>query len=150
MSGFSESIKREIGNIQKLILPLAKKTSKYMLLTFPLIGIAVINLLFLLFFTSKENDVYMMMIIYAIIGAVGFALLKETKINKKEIQNIGVKYIEDRIKKSGVLTDDRKNKYIHLVKESPVMAMEHFVKFLQEEERVKKISFYNGHEINNI
>jgi hypothetical protein len=150
MNGFSESIKKEIENIQKLIFPLAKKTSKYMLWTFPLIGIAVINLVFLLFFSTKENDVYMMMIIYAIIGSVGFALLKETKINKKEIQNIGVKYIKERINKSGVLTDERKNKYIHLVNESPVMAMEHFVKFLQEEERVKKVSFYNGHEINNV
>jgi hypothetical protein len=150
MGSFSESIKKEIENIQKLIFPLAKKTSKYMLWTFPLIGIAVLNLIYLLFFSPKENDVYVMMFIYAMLGAIGFALLKETKINKKEIQNIGVTYITDRINKSSVLTDGRKNKYIQLVSESPVTAMEHFVKFLQEEERVKKLSFFNSQNIKNL
>lgn len=143
LNSFPDNIKKELEQIQKLILPLAKKTSKYMFWTFPLIAIAVINLIYLLFFTTGGEDFYIPMIIYAVIGAFGFALLKESKLNKKEIEQIGVKYIVDRMKKSRFVTSERKNHYIHLVKEKPVMAMENFIKFLQEEDRLKRLTTDN-------
>ncbi|AWI13366.1 YwnF family protein [Caldifermentibacillus hisashii] len=140
MNSFPENIKKEIEQIQKLILPLARKTSKYMFWTFPLIGIAMINLIYLLFFTTRDGDFYIPVIIYAVIGAFGFALLRETKLTKKEIERIGVRYIIERMKKSRYLTSERKNQYIHLVNEKPVMAMENFIKFLQEEDRLKRLT----------
>lgn len=143
MNSFPENIKKEIEQIQKLILPLAKKTSKYMFWTFPLIGIAVINLIVLLFFTPKDSNVYILLFVFAIIGAVGFALLKEAKINRKEIRNIGLRYIIERINKSSIMTDERKKHYIRIVNDKPILAMEHFVKFLQEEDRMKRMRYFN-------
>lgn len=135
---FPESIKREIENIQKLILPLARKTSKYVFWTFPLIGVAVLNLIFLLFFSSEGNN-YMLMFIYAVIGAIGFALWKEAKLNRQEIQNIGVQYMNERIKKSVYVMEDKKKQYIHLINEKPAQAMEFFIRFLQEEDRLRRL-----------
>ncbi|MCU9612861.1 YwnF family protein [Caldibacillus lycopersici] len=133
---FPESIKKELEAIQRLILPLAKKTSKYMFWTFPLIGISIFNIIYLLFFTERATNIYVMLVIYAIIGAIGLSLLKETKLNKKEIEKIGIRYIVGRIKKSRFVPEDRKNQYIHKIKITPMVAMEQFVKFLQEEERL--------------
>lgn len=143
MNSFPENIKKEIEQIQKLILPLAKKTSKYMFWTFPLIGIAILNLIMLLFFTPKDTDVYIMLFIFAIVGAFGFALLKEAKINRKEIQNIGLRYIKDRINKSTIMTEERKKHYLRIVSDKPVAAMENFVKFLQEEDRIKRMRYFS-------
>lgn len=139
-NSFPENIRKEIEAIQKLILPLAQKTSKYMFWTFPLIAISVLNLFYLLFVAQGGNEIYVPLFIYAVIGALGLALRKETKLNKKEIERIGMMYITERIKKSNILTEDRKSHYIHAVKKYPIAAMEQFVKFLQEEERMGRWS----------
>lgn len=145
MGKFPENIKKEIEAIQRLILPLARKTSKYMFWTYPLIGISIFNLIYLLFFSTRTTDIYVMLVIYALIGAVGVALLKETKLNKKEIERIGQKYIVDRIKKSRFVPDDRKKHYISAVHKQPVLAMENFVKFLQEEDNLtRKFNHFDG------
>ena len=145
-NSFPENIQKELEHIQKLIMPLAKKTSRYLFLTYPLIGIAVLNLVILLFFSPRENHIYPMLFVYAVIGAIGLALLKETRINKKEIQKIGILYIIDRIKKSGFVTEEKKVRYIRLVSERPVLAMENFVKFLQEEDRMKRLAAFSPEE----
>ncbi|WP_368976776.1 DUF5392 family protein [Caldifermentibacillus hisashii] len=41
---------------------------------------------------------------------------------------------------SFLLSKSGKNQYIHLVNEKPVMAMENFIKFLQEEDRLKRLT----------
>lgn len=146
-NSFPENIKKEIDAINKLVMPLAKKTSKYMFWTFPLIGVSIINIIYLLFMEDRGNDLYVMLFIYALMGAVGLALLKETKINKKEIERIGLRYILERIRRSSIISDDRKNYYIHSVKEEPVHAMENFVKFLQEEERMNRWKNYQRTEM---
>ncbi|WAA09923.1 YwnF family protein [Fervidibacillus albus] len=136
MNSFPDNIKKELEAIQRLIMPIAKKTSKYMIWTFPLIGISVLNIAYLLFFTPWDSNMYIYLGIYATLGALGFALLKETRLNKKEIEQIGVKYMIERIKKSRFVSDERKRQYIQMVKQKPVSAMENFVKFLQEEDRI--------------
>ena len=139
---FPENIKKELDQIQELIMPLAKKTSKYMFWTFPLIGVALINLVYLLFFSNQTDGMYRSLGEYSLIGAIGLALLKETRLNKKEIERIGVRYIIDRMKKSRYVTTERKNQYIRRVRQNPVRAMDHFIRFLQEEERLKRLSMY--------
>ena len=84
-----------------------------------------------------------LLFVFAIVGAVGFALLKEAKINRKEIRNIGLRYIIERINKSSIMTDERKKHYIRIVNDKPILAMEHFVKFLQEEDRMKRMRYFN-------
>ncbi|WAA11924.1 YwnF family protein [Fervidibacillus halotolerans] len=136
MNSFPDNIKKELEAIQKLIMPIAKKTSKYMIWTFPLIGISIFNIVYLLFFTPRDTGMYIYLAIYAVVGALGFALLKETRLYKKEIEQIGVKYIIERIKKSRLVSEERKHQYIQIVRQQPVKAMENFVKFLQEEDRI--------------
>ena len=81
----------------------------------------------------------MLMFIYAVIGAIGFALWKEAKLNRQEIQNIGVQYMNERIKKSVYVMEDKKKQYIHLINEKPAQAMEFFIRFLQEEDRLRRL-----------
>lgn len=138
MNSFPENIKKEIEQIQKLIFPLARKTSKYMFWTFPLIGISFLNIMYLLFFTTNGSENHLLLFIYAILGALGLALLKETKINKKEIEKIGMRYMIERITKSKYVSEERKKHYIRTIKEKPVAAMESFVRFLHEEDRIEK------------
>ncbi|WP_062354467.1 DUF5392 family protein [Bacillus kwashiorkori] len=138
-NSFPENIRKELETIQKLIFPLVRKTSRYMFWTFPLIGISVINLFYLLFIAKFNlSEMYVILIVYAILGSIGMALWKETRLNKKEIQNIGLRYIIERIKKSIHLSDERKGEYIRIVNEQPINAMESFVRFLQEEDRIGK------------
>jgi len=139
-NSFPEYIKKEIEAIQNLILPVARKTSKYMLWTFPLLTISLVNLVYLLAFTPKTEDTVGSLVLFAILGALGMALWKETKLNKKEIEKIGLVYIVDRIQKSRVVSEDRKNYYLKKVKEQPVEAMTNFIKFLQEENRTTRTS----------
>jgi hypothetical protein len=139
-NSFPENIRKEIEQIQKLISPLARKTSKYMFWTYPLIGIALINLGYLLFFATRGDNFYIPLIIYAAIGAFGLALRRESKLNKKEIERIGVRYIIERMKKSRYVTNERKNQYIQIVNEKPILAMENFIKFLQEEDRLRRLT----------
>lgn len=137
-NNLSEHIKKELEAIQKLILPLAKKTSKYMFWTYPLIGISLINIVYLLFFAPEFMDNKFLLILYSILGALGLALYKEIRLNKKEIQKIGTQYIIERMKKSRFVGEDRKTYYIRTVEKLPVQALDFFIRFLQEEERNKR------------
>jgi|GEM_PF-578305 len=148
-NSFPENIKKELDAINKLVMPLAKKTTRYMFWTFPLIGVSVINTIYLLFMGTKGTEMYVLLFIYALLGSIGLALLKETKINKKEIERIGVRYILERIRRSSIISDERKNYYIYSVKEQPLHAMENFVKFLQEEDRMNRWKNYERKEEKN-
>ena len=148
-NSFPENIKKELDAINKLVMPLAKKTTRYMFWTFPLIGVSVINTIYLLFMGTKGTEMYVLLFIYALLGSIGLALLKETKINKKEIERIGVRYILERIRRSSIISDERKNYYIYSVKEQPLHAMENFVKFLQEEDRMNRWKNYERKDEKN-
>ncbi|MES9739091.1 DUF5392 family protein, partial [Peribacillus frigoritolerans] len=75
-----------------------------------------------------------------LVGAVGFALLKENKHNQREIVKMSQKYMLERIKKSNYLTDARKNNYFKRVNEQPLTAMNVFFEFLAEEQQWKNKS----------
>ena len=133
----SDHIRKEIEAIQRLILPLARKTSRYMFWTVPLIGISVVNLIYLLFFAPEFLDTRFLIVLYAFLGALGLALYREIKLNKREMEKISVEYMINRVKQSPFLGDDRKSYYIRLVEKLPVEAWDYFIRFLQEEERNK-------------
>ncbi len=136
-NNMSEHVRKEIEAIQRLILPLARKSSRYMFWTVPLIGISVVNLIYLLFFAPEFMDRRFPVILYAFLGALGMALYREIKLNKREMEKISVQYMINRVKQSSFLGDDRKKYYIHLVEKMPVEAWDYFIRFLQEEERNK-------------
>jgi uncharacterized protein (DUF927 family) len=125
------NIKREIEQLQKILSPLMKKISKYAFWTMPLMGISIMNLVYLLFFGQVTRESIPAVIIFAVIGALGFALFKEVKLQQKELQKLSSIYIIERINKSEIATDNQKKEYISLIKEQPESkAMSHFINFL--------------------
>lgn len=136
-------MQNEVKKIQLKLNPLLKKSMKYGFFSTIMIAFSLINLFFLLF----NNDSYpiskIALCIYALVGAIGFALKKENKHNKKEIVKMSQKYVLERMKKSGYLTDARKNNYYQKVNEHPLLTMNVFIEFLAEEEQKKNDSSGN-------
>ena len=140
MQDVPNHIKRELEKLQEAVAPLLKKVSKYTLWTFPLIGVSIFNLFFLIFFTPINEQTIPTIFIFAILGAVGMALLKEVKIQRQEIQKLSEKYIIERMKSSEIATDHHKREYLNLIKNQPIAkTMNHFIQFLMEEENRKKM-----------
>ncbi len=136
-------IAKELEQLHEKIGPIMVKTSKYMFWSFPLITISLINLSFLLFFMPFTNEAIPSLVIYALIGAIGFALSKEARHKKKEIETISSTYIIERIKKSDVLTEGRQQDYITRLKSQPKLALQHFIEFLNEEKQKENRSLYS-------
>ncbi|MGG7618422.1 DUF5392 family protein [Bacillus coreaensis] len=131
-------IKREIELMQEKLSPLMKKVSRYALWTMPLIWVSLFNLGYTLFFGEITQETIPTILIYAIIGALGFALFRELRFHQKEIQKQSSAYIIDRINNSEVATDYHKKEYITLIKEQPnAHAINHFIQFLMEENQRK-------------
>lgn len=120
----------EIEQLQLKLSPLLKKNMKYGFFSTVMIGFSIINLFFLLFKNDSLPISKIALGIYALVGAVGFALLKENKHNQREIVKMSQKYMLERIKKSNYLTDARKNNYFKRVNEHPLTAMNVFLSFL--------------------
>ncbi|KWW11272.1 hypothetical protein AS888_01695 [Peribacillus simplex] len=133
----------EIEQLQAKLSPLLKKNMKYGFLSTVMIGFSVINLFFLLFKNESLSTSNIALGIYALIGAVGFALLKENKHNQKEIARMSRNYMLERIKKSSYVTDARKSNYYKKMNEQPLYAMNVFFEFLAEEQQRKDQSFHN-------
>lgn len=127
----------EIEQLQLKLSPLLKKNMKYGFFSTVMIGFSIINLFFLLFKNDSLPVSKIALGIYALVGAVGFALLKENKHNQREIVKMSQKYMLERIKKSNYLTDARKNNYFKRVNEHPLTAMNVFFDFLAEEQQWK-------------
>ncbi|MBC5635387.1 YwnF family protein [Ornithinibacillus sp. BX22] len=128
-------IKKEVDKLNETISPFIKKVSKYSFWAFPLIVFSLINLFFLLV-VMPETRTTVSLILYAVMGAFGFALSKEAKHQRKEILKVSEDYIIKRINKSDVIASAVKDRYIRRVKEQPAFAMNHFIKFLEEENRL--------------
>ena len=124
-----------MAQLQSTLSPLLKKNMKYRLLSTVMIGFSIINLFFLLFKGESLPISKIALGIYALVGAVGFALLKENKHNQKEIVKMSQKYMLERMKKSNYLTDARKSNYYKRVNDQPLFAMNVFFEFLSEEQQ---------------
>ncbi|MET3696869.1 hypothetical protein SAMN05877753_101556 [Bacillus oleivorans] len=135
MTNLPPFIKREIEQLEKIVSPLAKKVSKYALFSFPLITVSLFNLFFLLFYIPNSQNMIFSIVLYAVLGALGFALLKEVRAQKKEIQKMSTDYIIDRINKSDITSDSRKQEYIKRIQQQPLVTINHFVEFLVEEDQ---------------
>ncbi|MEN2766992.1 DUF5392 family protein [Ornithinibacillus xuwenensis] len=127
-------VKKEVDSLNETLSPFIKKVSKYSFWAFPFITLSLINLFFMLV-VMPETRTTISLIIYAVLGAFGFALSKEAKFQRKEILKVSESFIVKRIKKSNVVTDTIKERYIKSIKEQPALAMNNFIRFLEEENR---------------
>jgi len=133
-------VKKEIEKLQELLNPIMKKVAKYTMWTIPLVVFSIFNLLRLTYFGALNQDNLGMILFFAFIGAIGMALYKEVRIQRREIKKLSATFIIERIKKSEVATESNKNKYINLVKDQPIGKMfNHFIMFLNEEENRRRL-----------
>lgn len=135
MTDMPSFVRKEVDKLNETISPFIKKVSKYSFWAFPLIAFSLINL-FISLFVMPETKTTVSLIIYAVMGAIGFALSKEAKYQRKEIVKVSEAFIIKRIKKSSVVEDSIKDRYIQQVKQQPMFAINHFIRFLEEENRV--------------
>ncbi|MFC4401878.1 DUF5392 family protein [Gracilibacillus xinjiangensis] len=133
-------IKKELENLFAKIGPLMKKNTKYMMFATPLIAISFFNLIFFLFFGGFQNDMLAALFIYALMASVGLALFKESKRIKKQIKELEMEHIVNRIEKSDFINDYKKKDYISLIKNQPRMGIQTFMNFLTEENERKRMT----------
>ncbi|MBN6886284.1 uncharacterized protein DUF5392 [Cytobacillus horneckiae] len=128
-------VQKEMEKLNEKISPFMKKASRYALFSFPLIVFSIMNLVILIFAVPYDENMWITVGIYAVLGAVGMALSKESKIRRKEIEKMSMDYIIERINKSEHASEQMKTKYVTLIKEKPITALAQFTAFLQEERR---------------
>jgi hypothetical protein len=129
-------VKREIEQLEEKVSPFTKKAARYIFWSTPLIILSLINLMTLFFAMPDQETSPLAILMYAIMGALGFALSKEGKHQQQEIQKISTGYIKERINKSQWASDDLKSRYQALINEQPRKAIPYFIQFLKEEKRV--------------
>ncbi|MDF2035894.1 DUF5392 family protein [Cytobacillus oceanisediminis] len=128
-------VKRELEQLEEKVSPIMKKASRYIFWSTPLIILSLINLMTLIFTVQDEKTSPLTILIYAIIGALGFALSKEGKHLQLEIQKLSSQYIKERITKSQWASEPNKTRYQALINENPRKAVPYFIQFLKEEKR---------------
>src|SRR5699024_3857623 len=102
----------------------------------------IINLFFMLIITGYNQDMMIALGVYALLGAIGAALYKESRHVNKEIWQIGLDHIIQRIKYSQHVNDYTKDKYVNNIKAKPKFGLHTFCNFLSEEQRRKKMMEY--------
>lgn len=132
-------IQKELEMITKHVKPLVKKSSTYSLFSIPLILFSVTNLIILFVNNGFTRDMWPMLLVFSVLAAIGMALSKESKSLQKEIQQKSNHYIIERIKKSGSVPDFKKKAFVNLIKKQPVLGFNTFIKFLEEEKRLKDV-----------
>lgn len=135
LSDMPNFVKREIKKLEETISPIMKRAFRYAIWSFPLILTSIANLIFILFVSSGRQNSLPSILIFAVLGSLGLALSREAKLKQKEAQNLSVNFIIERIKRSEITSERFKSEYIDLVKGQPLLAINHFIKFLEEEER---------------
>ncbi|MFN2744567.1 YwnF family protein [Bacillus sp. z60-18] len=127
-------MKEELDNLKRVAAPILKKRLVFLFVAIPLLLASLIYLSTFWGQVSFGTESYIKIGIAAIGAAFGMALLKESSHQKRNVQETVMTYILDRMQKSEVLPDDRKNRYVRAVKEEPFTVMRSFLEFLNEEE----------------
>ncbi|GAB4073848.1 hypothetical protein GCM10028778_13510 [Barrientosiimonas marina] len=131
-------IEKELEAIDELVKPQLNKSTKYMMIAIPFLIISIINLFIMLVITGYQSDMLLSLGIYALLGAIGAALFKESRHVNKEIRQIGMDHIIQRIKSSELVNDYMKDQYINEIKAKPRSSLQTFFNFLSDEHQRQK------------
>ncbi|MFA9559540.1 DUF5392 family protein [Evansella sp. AB-rgal1] len=134
----SNYVKSQLEEMHSEIAPLTKKSMIFTFIAIPLLFSSIFNLYFLITYAPSNAEIGMMVLIFCVTGAVGMAFFKESKYYNKEIHNTSFEYIEKRIKKSEVINDYSKEKYLDQLHSEPYKSVAIFLEFLQQEENTNK------------
>ncbi|GEL08001.1 DUF5392 family protein [Salisediminibacterium halotolerans] len=136
---FSAYVKHEVDALQKMLAPKMKKSLLYGAIAIPLIISSVFNLYFLLVHVPSGAEMVWFLLLFAVLGAVGMALFKESKFLTNDMRSESYVYMQERVKNSSLLNQELIDRYIHDLQSEPKKAMDTFIMFLEHEERVKRL-----------
>ncbi|WP_102028455.1 DUF5392 family protein [Salirhabdus sp. Marseille-P4669] len=131
-------VKKEMEIIMGVLKPYMKKFSKYRIFAIPLMVFPIMNLFLLLLSGGWYLDAIPTLAIYALMGAIGIALFKESKHVQKEMESISTERMIERINRSELLNDFTKKEYINTIKMQPKLGFQAFLQFLTEEHERKQ------------
>ncbi len=140
MNDMPQFVIKEIEKLEDALQPVKKKAARYSFWSFPLIALSVFNLSVQLF--TMPDIRISGVILYSLIGAMGMALSKEGKYQRKEMIKQSTDYMVERINKSDAVPESIKERYANLVQSRPIQSVGYFVKFLEEENRLERVSYY--------
>ncbi|SDB86620.1 hypothetical protein SAMN05421734_1022 [Pelagirhabdus alkalitolerans] len=126
-------IKKEMDAISEKIRPIMKKVSTYYMFGFPLMIVGIINLISHYVSNDFNTGDLVGPVVYALIAALGIALFQESRLLRKQIHQVGKTYMEERIKKSDVMNEAEKNRYIATIRKMVKLDFQPFIRFLTEE-----------------
>lgn len=127
-------VKTELERLFEKLSPLMRKNAKYRIFSLPLLFISILNLLFWLFIDGLDRG---LLIVYALIAAIGLALYKESSHIKKQNSAIEKEHIVNRIQTSDIINDYKKKDYLSMLETQPRMRLHTFLQFLTEENERK-------------
>jgi uncharacterized membrane protein YuzA (DUF378 family) len=131
-------IQQEMDKIATMIRPLMKKVSIFYLIGLPLFILGVLNMV-LPFLSTEFSSISMTArIVYAIVAAVGISLFRESQFLKKQMHQTVKRYIAERIKKSVLIEEHEKTRYVTRVNKQKQMDLPLFFHFLTEEHKRKE------------
>ncbi|MCT2537485.1 YwnF family protein [Aquibacillus koreensis] len=135
-----KSAQVELESIQKLIGPIMKVRTRYIMFSVPMITLSLFQLSVLLFYGGMNQELLWTSVFYALLAAIGFALLKEGKQKKLEMQQMTNDYMIDRVNKSQFVSEHNKKEYVELIQQQPFLAINNFIRFLTEEDKIRRTS----------
>ncbi|ASB87050.1 YwnF family protein [Bacillus sonorensis] len=127
-------MRREMENLKQVAAPILKKRMIFLFIAVPVLLVSLVYLSSFWGHMSFGMDTFIKMGIAALGAAFGMALFRESSYQKRNVQQKVFQYILDRMQKSEVLSEERKNRYVRAVKEQPFTVMSNFMEFLHEEE----------------
>ncbi|MGM0522493.1 MAG: DUF5392 family protein [Bacillota bacterium] len=131
-------IQQEMDKIATMIRPLMKKVSLFYMIGLPLLILGVLNMV-LPFLSAEFSSISMTArVVYALVAAVGLSLFRESQFLKKQMHQIVKRYIAERIKKSILIEEHEKTRYVTRVNKQKQMDLPLFFHFLTEEHKRKE------------
>lgn len=139
-SNFPPFVVKEMEKLESVIQPYIIKAARYSFWSLPLIFLSFFNLFFLLVILPERNNTAI--VLYGLIGAIGFALSKEAKHYQNEVIKRSSTYMIDRIKASEIVPSAIKDKYTNLIQEHSSRSYRFFIAFLEEEHRLRRTFYF--------
>ncbi|MYL21055.1 hypothetical protein GLW04_14220 [Halobacillus litoralis] len=123
----------EFEQMEKITGPKTKKMRRYSLLSLFMLPMAVFNIVSLVFFS--ETMPVVPVLLFSAAGAVALALQKEVKVLLKEVQELMVTYMKERMDKAAEMNPIRLNRFKTELEENPNQSVKVFAEFLEAERK---------------
>ncbi|WP_281658440.1 DUF5392 family protein [Halobacillus sp. Cin3] len=122
---------KEFEKMEKITEPKTKKMRRYSLVSLFMLPMAVFNIISLVFFT--ETMAVVPVLLFSAAGAVALALQKEVKVLLKEVQEMMVSYMKERMDKAAGMNPIRLNRFKTELEKNPNQSVKVFAEFLEAE-----------------